>query len=295
MVLLHGIHDLGIDEPRLVRFARNFAASGIVVLTPELKDLTDYQILPGSIDIIGASAHELRQRTGRPVGVMGLSFAGGLALLAAADQRYAPDMSLVVAVGAHDSLYRVARFLVTGIAEAPDGATAQLPPEQYGALVLVYAHPQQFFSGASAQAAQESIRLWLAERYDAARAGEGAVSATDKTMLEALFRYDMSAIRQRLLAEIERDRAEFNQVSPQGKLGTLRVPVFLLHGATDAVIPSTETLWLSREIPAATPKLVLITPAMGHVDPSAHLSFRDRWQLIDFMAKIFEQLGEDRS
>lgn len=294
MVLLHGVHYLGIDEPRLVKFARNFAESGVAVLTPELKDLDQYQILPGSIDVIGASAHELRERTGKPVGVMGLSFAGGLALLAASDRRYAPDMSLVVAVGGHDSLYRVAKFLVTGAAEAPDGTVSRLAPEQYGALVLVYGHAQHFFSDKSTPVAQETIRLWLAEKYSAARQREASLSPAEQATLEALFRYDMQAMRPRLLAEIERDRAQFDDVSPQGRLGALCIPVFLLHGATDAVIPSTETLWLAREIPASTPSVAVITPAMGHVDPRAHLALSDHWQLINFMAKILERLNQEK-
>ncbi|MGB9202586.1 MAG: alpha/beta hydrolase, partial [Terriglobales bacterium] len=36
LVLVHGVHRLGIDEPRLVAFARALSASDIRVLTPEL-------------------------------------------------------------------------------------------------------------------------------------------------------------------------------------------------------------------------------------------------------------------
>ena len=295
LVLLHGVHYLGIDEPRLVKFAHAFAQSGVTVLTPQLDDLAAYQIMPRSIDVIGASAHLLRQRTGKTVGVMGLSFAGGLALLAAADHRYSPDISMIVAVGAHDSLYRVAKFLVTGVAQSPNGRVATLQPEQYGALVLVYEHPAEFFSANDVPAARECLRLWLAEKYDAARLGEAGLSANDKSVVEALFRYNMKALRQQLLAEIEHDRADFDAVSPQGRLTDLHVPVFLLHGASDAVIPSTETQWLAHEIPAATPEVVLITPAMGHVDPNLHLGIRQRWQLINFMAKVFERLGAESS
>jgi pimeloyl-ACP methyl ester carboxylesterase len=221
---------------------------------------------------------------------MGLSFAGGLALLAAADGRYAPDINAVVAVGAHDSLYRVAKFLVTGAAKGPDGTPAPSAPEQYGALVLVYEHPEEFFSASDVPAARGAIWSWLAEKYDTARAGEAGLNPTDKATLEALFRYDMKTLRTQLLAEIEHDHAEFDKVSPEGRLGTLHVPVFLLHGYSDSVIPSTETLWLAREIPGDARAAVLITPAMGHVDPNARLSPGERWQLINFMAQIFERL-----
>src|ERR1700680_3340383 len=37
MVLVHGIHHLGIDEPRLMNFARAAASNGFSVLTPEVE------------------------------------------------------------------------------------------------------------------------------------------------------------------------------------------------------------------------------------------------------------------
>src|SRR5580704_9705678 len=44
MVVVHGIHHLGIDEPRLVSFARAVAASGFAVLTPHISALADYHV-----------------------------------------------------------------------------------------------------------------------------------------------------------------------------------------------------------------------------------------------------------
>src|SRR5206468_535916 len=102
------VHRLGIDEPRLVRFARSIASTGAVVLTPELHDLADYRIEARSVAVLGASAHALRGRmANHRVGLMGMSFAGGLCLLAAAGGPYADDVGFVVAIGAHDDLGRV--------------------------------------------------------------------------------------------------------------------------------------------------------------------------------------------
>src|SRR5690348_1672320 len=82
MVVCHGVHHLGIDEPRMERFARAIASSGVLVLTPELQDLADYRIDPRSVTTIGRAAIQLRERVHKNgVGVLGLSFAGGLSLL----------------------------------------------------------------------------------------------------------------------------------------------------------------------------------------------------------------------
>ena len=76
MVIVHGVHHLGIDEPRLVAFARAMSASGIRVLTPELLSLADYQIDAQSVELIGYSVRSFSQSIHQKVGVLGMAFAG---------------------------------------------------------------------------------------------------------------------------------------------------------------------------------------------------------------------------
>ena len=53
MVVLHGVHHLGIEEPRLMNFARALSTHGILIMTPEMADLADYHVEPTAIDVIG--------------------------------------------------------------------------------------------------------------------------------------------------------------------------------------------------------------------------------------------------
>jgi pimeloyl-ACP methyl ester carboxylesterase len=91
---------------------------------------------------------------------------------------------------------------------------------------------------------------------------------------------------------IARHQAEMALVSPHGNLGALQVPTLLLHGTTDNVIPSSELLWLQREVPPAALKAALISPAIGHVELEKEPSRTDQWKLVHFMAQILE-LAED--
>jgi hypothetical protein len=59
-----------------------------------------------------------------------------------------------------------------------------------------------------------------------------------------------------------------------------------LHGATDDIIPSTESLWLEKEIPKRYLRAALITPAFSHVDPDKHAVWVDRLRLVDFLAGV---------
>lgn len=285
MVLLHGVHHLGIEEPRLVNFSRALAGAGIEVMTPELKDLADYRVTPRTIDVIGDSAVVLSTRMNEPVGVMGLSFAGGMALLAAGKREYAPKIGFVVAVGAHDDMARVARFFAANLIEQPDGTSAPLAAHEYGVLVLAYSHLDQFFSPADIPAAQDALRLWLWEQpQDAMAAAQRLTPAGKAEFDELIHRRELA--KDELLQEIEKHRAEMDAVSPHGHLSQLKTPVYLLHGAGDTVIPASETEWLARDVPQKELKAVLISPALVHVNMEETVPISQKWALVDFLAKV---------
>jgi pimeloyl-ACP methyl ester carboxylesterase len=287
MVLVHGIHHLGIDEPRLVNFARAAASDGFAVLTPELAALADYHVDGASIGTIGESAGWLEQRLGTgPVTVVGVSFAGGLSLLAACDSRYAPHIRALVLMGAYDNLGRVVRFLATSRAEYPDGRSQPYRAHDYGAAVFVYSHLEQFFPWNDLPAAHDALRDWLWERPGDAQALFPRLSPESRTTMEILVARQIDRMRPKLLEAIQADEPQLTALSPEGKLGQLRAPVFLLHGATDDIIPSSETLWLEKDIPRQDLREALITRAFSHVDPDKHAVWRDQLQLVNFLAGV---------
>jgi dienelactone hydrolase len=296
VVLVHGVHRLGIDEPRLKRFARAIAASGVIVLTPQIAEIASFRVDPRSIETIGAAAEALERqlpRGPRP-GVMGMSFSGGLSLLAAADPRYAPHIGFVLAVGAHDDLARVSRFFATDLVERPDGPPLHVKAHPYGALVLVYGKVERFFPPPDVDAARDAIRLWLWEQPDAARTRAGALSPASHAKLSALFDGRIDEVAPEMLAEIDRDRDAMSQVSPRGHLADLRVPVFLLHGAGDTVIPPAETDWLAREVPPTLLRKALVSRALMHVELSGGTPASEKWALVHFMAEVLEETERGR-
>ncbi len=286
VVLLHGVHRLGIDEPRLVRFARSITRAGCAVMTPELEEIAAYRIEPATIDTIGGAAHALATKLGRPVGVMGMSFAGGLALLAAADPRFQSDIAFVVAVGAHDDLERVAGFFATDRAARPDGSSQELAAHPYGVLVLVYSDVEAFFSTADVAVARDAIRLALWEQQDQARRRAEELSPEGRARFLALLDHKLDTIGRDLKAFIVKRAAAMHAVSPHDRLASIASPVFLLHGEGDTVIPATETLWLARDVPASHLVEALVSPAIVHVEIGNGPSARERFALVHFMASI---------
>lgn len=297
LVVVHGVHFKGIDEPRLLHFARTVASSGVAVLTPEVRALCDYRLDSESIDTIGQSAAALAQELKRrSVGVLGLSFAGGLALVAAADPRYRESFAFVTAVGAHDDLGRVLRFFISNETPLPDGTVFHATAHPYGPAVLVYSHVADFFSLQDQPVASEALRAWLHEDFDDARARAAALSPRGAIEVKHIFDRDTAAMSADLAAEINRLEPTFGAVSPSAHLAEIGVPVFLLHGADDTVIPPSETEWLARHTPAPLLGASLVSHALEHVELEKKGNLADKLALVNFMSSLLEACdGETRS
>jgi hypothetical protein len=224
VVLLHGIHPDGIDEARLVAFARALAATGAPVLTPELADLVARRMTASTIDDIDRVVRAHAESTEHPVGVWGICVAGGLALLAAAQPGAESRFDHVVAVGAHADRARVVRFHSGEAVRGPDGEAPTAPPHRYGKQVILSAHVP-----------------------------------------------DLAA------------------VSPRGRLAGLQIPVFLVHGSDDPIIPAFETRDLAREVPAQALRGALVTPVLRHAEAAGTPDAADAWALVRFVAAVLAE------
>jgi dienelactone hydrolase len=293
MVLVHGVHWKGIDEPRLRSFARNIAATGVEVLTPEIRELCDYRIDPASIDTIGESARSLSaQLGGERVGVMGLSFAGGLSLVAASDPRYADAMAFVVSLGAHDDLGRVLRFFVTDEAPRPDGGVMRAHAHDYGTVVLVYSHAEDFFPAGDVDAARQALRAVLHEDFDSARELAERLSPVAGDKMKHILDHDIASLAPELLTEIARLEPQLGAVSPSAHLAHLAVPALILHGAGDILIPPSEAEWLAHDVPPSMLREALVSPAIEHVGLESDTSLGDRLALVHFMSDVLEEADD---
>jgi dienelactone hydrolase len=291
LVVVHGVHWKGIDEPRLQRFARTIAASGVEVLTPEIRELCDYQIDPASIATIGESARALSaQLGGRRVGLMGLSFAGGLSLVAASDPQWADALSFVVSVGGHDDLARVLRFFVSDEVPLPDGGTLRMHAHDYGPVVLEYSHVEDFFPPEDVPAARDALRAVLHEDFDVAREMAKPLSPPSAARMQRIVAHDTAALAPELRAEITRLEPGFAAVSPSAHLAELRVPAFVLHGAGDTVVPASEAEWLARDIPRPMLRQVLVSHAIEHVELESGTGMGDELALVHFMSDVLDAL-----
>jgi hypothetical protein len=86
VLLVSGLHPAGIDEPRLIHVSRTLAESNVLVVTPDIPELSRFDITTHVTDRIEAAAVWLALESGFApdgrIGLMGVSFSGGLAVVA---------------------------------------------------------------------------------------------------------------------------------------------------------------------------------------------------------------------
>ncbi len=290
IVVIHGMHELGINEPRLVNFARSLAAGGFFVMTPQVPGIADYRVEAESADLIGAAtqnfAHQLQVLK---VGVLALSFSGGLALLAASDPQYSRSIAWVATIGAHYDLAHVLRFFATGDAVRPDGSVEHLPPHEYGPLIVVYVEVQDFFVPQDIPAAHEAIKLLLSGKGKASEEMAETLTPAGQDTMQRIYRKQREDFAPALLSEIDKRRDQLASASPAGHLKSLQMPVLLLHGSDDTVIPPTELLWLERDIPKDRLRDALISSGIAHVELGSKVTLRERLALVHWVALMMHE------
>src|SRR5258708_13885038 len=77
-LLTSGLHPSGIDEPRLVRLARQLSAGGGTLVTPDISELSRFEITPPITHTIQRAAPWLAIEAGlplnQPLRLMGMHF-----------------------------------------------------------------------------------------------------------------------------------------------------------------------------------------------------------------------------
>jgi dienelactone hydrolase len=298
ILLVPGVHAAGIAEPRLINFATEIAATGHPVVTAELPDLAKYQITARTTDMIEDAATWLGEHpvasgwTGRDrrPGLMGISFGGGLSVVAAS--RMADRAAWVLSFGGHGDLPRALRYLCTGV--QPDGRTR--PPHDYGVVIILLGVADKLVPADQVEPLRQGILAFLnashldmvdkpraALEFERARNLSETLPEPARTFMSWVNTRDVARLGPALLphvAELGSDAALSPARNPPPA-----APVYLLHGADDNVIPAVESQLLADDLRARGAHVTqLSTPLITHAEVDHPPEIREIWRLVRFWA-----------
>jgi hypothetical protein len=307
ILLIPGIHSMGIEEPRLTGLARELAATGVNVMTLALPDLQKYRISPDSTDVIeDAVLWMVRQPRLAPdgrIGVLGVSFAGGLSVAAASRPSIRDKLAFVFSFGGHADLPRVMRYLATG--EEPDvpGLTRH-PPHDYGVAVILYGladrgvvpHDQvdRLRKGISIflLGSQQSMvdRRASDQTFAEARAYEQMLPEPSRTYLKYVNDRAVTKLGAVLEPHLNQLGADDAALSPDRGVNVPTAPVYLMHGDDDTVIPPAESALLNDYLKQRGADVhLLLTRVITHAEVNKAAAASEGWRLVSFWASVLRK------
>jgi len=307
VLLVPGIHSMGIEEPRLTALADDLAGAGLNVMAMALPDLQSYRITLQATDVIEDAVRWMSERpdlaTDGRVGIVGISFAGGLAISAASRPSIRDKVAFIVSFGGHGDLPRVMRYLATGEAPQVPGVETH-PPHDYGVAVILYGLADRGVVPMDQVAAlRQGVETFLLASqltlvsmdqantmFAKAREMAKVLPEPSRTYMGYVNDRAVSKLGPVLVPHLQQLGADDPALSPQRVEHPTLAPLFLLHGNDDTVIPAAESAVLGEDLRRKGANVhVLLSGLITHAEVNRAATARDAWRLVSFWADVLQQ------
>ena len=319
LLLMPGVHRDGIDESRLVGLAEDLAATGYNVMTVAAPDLQRFKITPQVTDVIEDAirwtSEQPQFRTDGKIGVVGISFTGGLSIVAAGRESIRDRVAFVMSFGGHGDLSRAMHYLtsgeVLGDLEAAKRSSAVAgadhvgvhPPHDYGLAVTLLNLADRVVPADQVAALSRGIDGFLLASslavtdppksvpvFEAMQQYQATLPEPSRTYMQYVNDRAVAKLGPILLpvADALTDHPGMPALSPE-RATPPAAPVFLLHGVDDSVIPSVETVLLAEHLKGKARVEGLLSGLITHAEVNRSASATEVWRLASFWRKIMRQ------
>jgi hypothetical protein len=316
IVLIPGVHRDGIDEARLAGLAQDLAATGYGVLTIAAPDLQQFKITPAVTDVIEDavtwSAAQQRFAPDGKVGLLGISFSGGLSIVAAGRDAIKQRVAFVMSFGGHGDLARVMHYLCSGdVLGDLDGAKRSSavagaahvgvhPPHDYGVAIVLLSLADRLVPADQVRALTEGLDGFLLAssiavedpaaamvQFERLKGYAAALPEPSRTLMTYVNDRDVDKLGAVLLpiADGLRDHPGMAALSAE-RAPPPAAPVFLLHGVDDNVIPSVETVLLAEHLRGRADVRGLLSGLITHAEVNRTANATEVWRLARFWREI---------
>jgi dienelactone hydrolase len=274
-VLLHGVVPDGMDDARLVDFARALAACGVAVMTPDLPDIRAYLLTEATIDDIAAALQSAVQARdprfdGRRAGLVGISYSATLGLIAASRPELRGRLRYAVAFGGYYDFLDAVHYSLTGKYDK-GGVRLDLAPHPYARVVFYYNALDDMPAVPEPRRVRRILRLRLEDRVAEADRERAMLSPAARALVDDMLGISSAGLLGQAEAAFARHPEVDRTFSLAPHLRALEIPeLVLVHSANDDIIPYGETLRLCRALQDRDDVEVecVVTRLFTHVDLS---------------------------
>ena len=224
------------------------------------------------------------------IGIIGISFGGGLSIVAASRLS---DVEWVLSFGGHGDLSRTLRYLCTG--DQPDGS--RRPPHDYGVVIILLSVAEKVVPAEQVEPLRQGLRTFLeashldmvdkpraAVTFERAKAIAASLPEPARTFMTWVNTRDVAHLGPALLPHVEA-MGDDPSLSPE-RSAPPHVPVYLLHGADDNVIPAVESALLAADLRRRGARVVQLTTSLiTHAEVDRPPTVSEIWHLVRFLGR----------
>jgi pimeloyl-ACP methyl ester carboxylesterase len=271
LILAPGISELGCYHPKLIAFSRFLAEQGLLVIAPDIEEFRNFQISAEPINQLLLWFNEAETIDGKDkplkAGLAGISYSGTLALIAAAKPGIRDRVAFVVSVGPY---YNLMRCTEQWFSIKPGDASSESHPPKLYARAGNYAR-WVIMLAALDMLPTDQDRIFLKNTLHNLLLQKNIPKPVQELTSEGERWYKLATAAKPADSELVRAIKEhltprlYRQLDPEPVLHELRCPVFLIHGAYDDLIPSTESLQIHQSLADSH---LFISPFLTHTAPS---------------------------
>jgi pimeloyl-ACP methyl ester carboxylesterase len=296
LVLVPGFTPQGKDDPRLVDLALSLCRARFLVLVPDIQGSREMRVRLEDTRTIAAAAVHLAKIDGLArhpdVGVVAISYAVGLAVLATMEPPAKEAIRFVVGIGGYYDATDVVRFITTGRYRGPGETawrTAHPNPSAKWIFLASNADALTAPQDRKALAAIAERRIWNPDAPIKDLAD--GLGPEGRSLLDLLTNTQPDRVDELIASLPAAVRRHMERLSPKSyDLSHLAGRLILIHGREDTLIPYTESMWLDRAVPGT--ELFLID-GFSHIDPRS-VGLVGRLQLVDAIQAVLSRRGIPR-
>lgn len=291
LVLVPGFTQEGKNDLRLVELARSLARARFLVMVPEVPGSRELRVrLEDSRTIAEALRYLQRSRpeaARRGVGVVAISYAVGLAVLAALKLPEAARPDFLVGVGGYYDTTAVVTYATTGRYRLPGSERWRRgEPLEAAKWIFLATNASVLQDDSDRRRLQGLGERCFAQCDPDIEALRRELGPQGRALLHLVTNRDPARVPALIAAQPESARRQMARLSLANKdLAPLAGRLILVHGRADPLIPYSESMALARAVPRS--ELFLID-GFSHITPEG-VGWGGQLQLVSAIQAVLER------
>ena len=254
IVFIHGMNVLDTRDARLIKLATSFNRIGLDVIMPRIPSIAQLEIKIGQIEIISRLLLAIGKKRNLSLpngkfGLVSISFSGGLVFLSNLNSETKKYVNAMLLIGSFASVSSVTNFLLYR-----DNI------DDYGKNIMLYnfvryLHPlgkniEQYFylSAICASLKNTPKKTELRRKTEQLVRVQKGFSKKEEALLDVVLREKTYLKKNWYKATKYGAREIYDELNPVKYVDKIDVPIILVHGLNDPVIPASESVLLAQKL-----------------------------------------------